>query len=101
MIAEGLVDEVRRLRATGFSREVPAMSGLGYRQIMAHLDGEMTLDESVERIKFETHRFARQQQNWFRPDDEKITWYDTQQEEWRTRVITDVERFLAESQNHT
>jgi tRNA dimethylallyltransferase len=51
------------------------MSGLGYRQILAYLRGEMSLPEAVDRIKFETHRFARQQATWFREDDPRITWF--------------------------
>lgn len=95
MIANGLLDEVKNLKSLGYHRSLPAMSGLGYRQIMAHLEGEMSLEESIERIKFETHRFARQQHNWFRPDDEAIIWYDTQQTGWRSQVMLDVKRFLA------
>jgi tRNA dimethylallyltransferase len=94
MVAKGLVDEVRRLRAKGYGRNLPAMSGLGYRQVYAFLDGEMSLAESVERIKYETHRFARQQRNWFRQDDASIHWYDTQDASWKVHVRRDVEEFL-------
>lgn len=76
MMAEGLLDEVRQLDEAGYSRGLPALSGLGYRQLLAYLDGETTLDEAVARIKFETHRFARYQDTWFRSDDERITWFD-------------------------
>jgi tRNA dimethylallyltransferase len=76
MIAGGLVEEVAFLRKQGYRAQLPAMSGLGYRQILAYLRGEMSLDEAVDRIKFETHRFARQQSTWFRQDDPRITWFD-------------------------
>ena len=76
MMAAGLLDEVRRLRYAGYGRDLPSMSGLGYRQLLAHLAGEMTLGEAVERIKFETHRFARQQATWFRRDDRRIHWFE-------------------------
>ncbi len=76
MMAAGLLDEVIRLRDAGYGRDLPAMSGLGYRQLWQYLDGEMTLDEAVERIKFETHRFVRHQMNWFRRQDAGITWFD-------------------------
>ncbi len=75
MIAAGLVDEVARLNNRGYGSYLPAMSGLGYRQILAYLHGEMSLPEAVDRIKFETHRFARQQATWFREDDSRITWF--------------------------
>lgn len=76
MMAGGLLDEVRRLRDAGYGRDLPSMSGLGYRQLMAHLAGDMSLDEAVERVKYETHRFARQQATWFRRDDPRISWID-------------------------
>jgi tRNA dimethylallyltransferase len=95
MMAAGLVQEVSELGARGYGRELPAMSGLGYRQVWSYLDGELSLDECFDRIKFETHRFARQQHNWFRRDDASVHWYDTQEPEWRSRVFQDVRQFLA------
>ena len=76
MIERGLVDEVKWLLDRGYLPELPAMSGLGYKQIVAHLKGETALDETIQRIKYETHRFARNQYAWFRPKDENIHWFD-------------------------
>ena len=76
MFAVGLVEEVRNLQLAGYGRENPSMSGLGYRQTLAFLEGELTLEEAVQRIKFETHRFARQQNTWFRQNDTRIHWFD-------------------------
>jgi tRNA dimethylallyltransferase len=76
MLAGGLLAEVTELYEAGYSRGLPALSGLGYRQLLAYLEGEMTLEVAVERIKFETHRFARYQDTWFRAADERITWFD-------------------------
>jgi len=97
MLANGLIDEVKGLRDQGYGRELPSMSGLGYRQVWAYLDGEMTLSQAVERIKFETHRFARQQHNWFRWDDSRIRWYDIQEPEWQSRLYADVRRFSSQT----
>ena len=80
MMKRGLVDEVKGLLDRGYSPELPAMSGLGYKQIAAYLKGEMNLDEAIQRIKFETHRFARSQYSWFRPKDENIRWFDIKDE---------------------
>ena len=93
MMAAGLLDEVTRLRDAGYDRRLPSLSGLGYRQLWAYLAGEMTLDAAVERIKFETHRFARQQATWFRADDPRIAWFDpatTDEEE----IVTFIESRL-------
>jgi len=81
MIAAGLVDELESLRQAGYGHHLPAMSGLGYRQLWPYLDGEQTLAEAVERIKFETHRFVRHQNNWFKPDDPRIQWLDMEKED--------------------
>lgn len=79
MMANGLLAELERLRDSGYGRSLPSMSGLGYRQLWAYLDGEMGLEEAIERIKFETHRFARHQANWFREDDPAITWFEMEE----------------------
>jgi tRNA dimethylallyltransferase len=65
MIADGFVDEVRRLAdAGGLGRQ--AAEALGYRQILDHLAGRVSLDEAIEQIKIRTRRFARQQRTWLR-----------------------------------
>ncbi|MFZ0545308.1 MAG: tRNA (adenosine(37)-N6)-dimethylallyltransferase MiaA, partial [Candidatus Promineifilaceae bacterium] len=55
MMASGLLAEVESLLEAGYQAKLPAMSGLGYRQLTDYLDGVYTLEEAVERIKFETH----------------------------------------------
>jgi tRNA dimethylallyltransferase len=65
MVAAGLVEEVRGLVARGFGWELPAMSGLGYREFRPYLAGEAALAEAVQRLKYDTHAFARRQKSWF------------------------------------
>jgi tRNA dimethylallyltransferase len=76
MLDEGWLAEVKALLAQGYCLDLPAMSGLGYRQIGQHLAGQLSLDEAVQRIKKETRRFIRQQYNWFRLDDPDTHWFD-------------------------
>jgi tRNA dimethylallyltransferase len=76
MIGEGFVEEVRGLLARGYRPDLPAMSGIGYRQVCQHLAGDLMLEEAVARIKTETHRLTRHQRNWFRRDDRRIHWID-------------------------
>jgi tRNA dimethylallyltransferase len=76
MLAAGLLDEVRRLADAGYGWELPAMTGLGYRQIGQYLRGELTLSEAVALIKKLTRRFVHQQSTWFRADDPAIHWVD-------------------------
>jgi tRNA dimethylallyltransferase len=78
MIELGLVDEVKRLMNRGFNFDMPAMSSIGYRQIGHLLNDELTLPGAIQQIKFETHRFARQQYTWFRLEDTRIHWSDIQ-----------------------
>ena len=73
-MAAGWLDEVRGLRRRGYGMQHAALSGLGYGELMLHLDGELSLDEAVQRIKYRTHRYARQQYNWFRLTDKRIRW---------------------------
>lgn len=96
MMAEGLLAELERLKEMGYGRRLPAMSSLGYQQLWAYLDGEMTLAEAVARIKFETHRFARHQAAWFHRDDPAINWFDASQPDVATAVAGYVAGWLAE-----
>jgi tRNA dimethylallyltransferase len=54
------------------------MASIGYREVCAHLRSEMTLADAIARIKTETHRLARMQNTWFRADDGRIDWLDTE-----------------------
>jgi tRNA dimethylallyltransferase len=71
------------------------MSGLGYRQLMAYLEGDLTLDEAIERIKYETHRFIRQQYTWFRLDNQVIHWFDVVNAGWEEDVLRYLKQRLA------
>jgi tRNA dimethylallyltransferase len=66
MVERGLVEEVRRLSEDGYGPSAPGMTGTGYREILAHLRGERTLEEAVEEIRANTRRYARRQLTWFR-----------------------------------
>ncbi len=72
-MAAGFLDEVRWLRKTGPSHT--AAQALGYRELLAHLDGETTLDDALELAITRTRQFARRQERWFRRDP-RIVWLD-------------------------
>jgi len=76
MIKQGLVAEVERLVNRHYDLALPALSGIGYKQIGMFLRGELTLAAAIQQIKFETHRFVRHQYNWFRLEDDRIKWFD-------------------------
>ncbi len=72
MIVEGLVDEVKQLMDMGCKRDSTAMQGLGYKEIISYLMGEISLDEAVYIIKRDTRHFAKRQLTWFRRERDVI-----------------------------
>ena len=66
MFRDGLLDEARRLRDRGYDRSLPALTGVGYAEALAHLDGRLSLPEAVERTTIRTRQYARRQRTWFR-----------------------------------
>lgn len=77
MIEAGLVEEVKKLKSMGCSREMVSMQGLGYKEILAYLDGGCTLEEAAYIIKRETRHFAKRQLTWFKRERDVI-WLDKQ-----------------------
>lgn len=75
MIVNGLVEEVKRLVEKGCTRDMVAMQGLGYKEIVDHLEGRCTLDEAIYVIKRDTRHFAKRQLTWFKREKEVI-WVD-------------------------
>ncbi len=75
MMEDGLLDEVKKLREMGCKRDMLSMQGLGYKELLAYLDGEGTLDEAVEAIKRNTRHFAKRQLTWFRRE-KNVIWVD-------------------------
>ncbi len=76
MMEDGFLEEVLRLRKKLYSPHLPAMSGIGYGEINALIDGNLSLPEAVQRIKFRTHQYARRQIQWFKRDT-RIRWIET------------------------
>ena len=72
MLDKGLVDEVERLRKAGCNRGMVSMQGLGYKEILAFLEGETTLEEAVEKLKRNTRHYAKRQLTWFRREKEAV-----------------------------
>ncbi len=79
MIRGGLVEEVRRLLAGGCRRDMVSMQGLGYKEIIDHLEGRKTLEEAVQAVKLGTRHFAKRQMTWLRR--ERLTWVERKPED--------------------
>jgi tRNA dimethylallyltransferase len=74
MVRKGFVAEVRQLAAR-LSRDCQAFKAIGYRQVLAYLDGVWSLEEAVEDMQRESRRYAKRQTTWFRSDTD-ILWLD-------------------------
>ena len=96
MFERGLVKEVEFLLKMGYDFTLPAMSGIGYRQVGQYLREELSLDAAKQKMKTETHRFIRHQYAWFRIKDENIHWLDIKDE--NTQEIENLVRSFLESE---
>lgn len=72
MLGEGLVEEVSGLKEQGLTRNMVSMQGLGYKEILDYLDGNLTLEEAVYILKRDTRHFAKRQLTWFRREPEVV-----------------------------
>ena len=59
MMQNGLLDEVRKLKRMGYTRNMVSMQGLGYKELLDYLDGDITEEEAIYRIKRDTRHFAK------------------------------------------
>lgn len=93
LVASGLVEEVRGLLASGVPATAPAMTSIGYRQLLPYLAGEQTLGEAVERIRVDTHRYVRHQETWLRRNPRLIR-LDVTGPGWEGRLLDLARRLL-------
>jgi tRNA dimethylallyltransferase len=75
MFTSGLLEEVRCLLAKGYSPNLPTMSAIGYRECVAVLRGEMSMEEAKVLMRRLTRTFVRRQANWFKMQDTGIHWF--------------------------
>lgn len=75
LMEAGLLDEVKRLKAMGLTQENISMKGIGYKELMAYLDGACSLIDAIDKIKKNTRHYGKKQLTWFRRYD-KMNWYN-------------------------
>lgn len=95
MLEQGLVNEVQTLLDAGFSPELSSMSAIGYKQIIKHLAGEISLDEAIRLIKSKTRKYVRQQANWFQVEDPEIRWFSASTDPTE-EIIVEIQQFLSQ-----
>ncbi|MBE5963491.1 MAG: tRNA (adenosine(37)-N6)-dimethylallyltransferase MiaA [Lachnospira sp.] len=72
MLENGLIEEVKALLDAGYDRKLTSMQGLGYKEIAAYLEGEISLEEAIYILKRDTRHFAKRQLTWFRREKDVI-----------------------------
>ena len=80
MFNSGLINEVQNILSLGYSKELNALNTVGYKEVIAYLENEITLERAIELVKRNTRRFAKRQMTWFRKD-ERINWFEINSEE--------------------
>jgi len=79
MLEAGFVAEVQDLLSRGYSPDLPTLSAIGYGEIVAYLQGEISLEEAIRLMKRRTRIFVRRQANWFKLTDPTIRWFTGEQ----------------------
>lgn len=72
MVGKGLVDEVKSLKERGLSKANISMQGIGYKEILEYLEGDISLETAIENIKQNTRHMAKRQVTWFKREKDVI-----------------------------
>lgn len=75
MFQAGLVNEIQDLLESGYSPDLPPLSAIGYREVIAYIQGSITLEEAKVQMRRLTRTYVRRQANWFKPHDPQIRWF--------------------------
>jgi tRNA dimethylallyltransferase len=93
MMAQGLLDEVKTLDLHKLSKTTK--QAVGYKELIAHLKGECSLDDAVDRIKLNTHHLVKKQLTWFRKE-KRITWFLLHDDDGHDAVTDEIVRTIKE-----
>jgi tRNA dimethylallyltransferase len=96
---EGLVEEVRALEGRGLREGRTATRAIGYAQVLAQLDGDLTETEAQQQTAALTRRLARRQESWFRPDP-RVTWLDPRDDAVVARAVHLVREAIRDNDRH-
>jgi tRNA dimethylallyltransferase len=97
MLETGWLDEVKELLGKGYDADLPSLSAIGYRQLIEHVKGRISLEQAVEEIKRATRLFVRRQANWFKPSDPRIQWVEAGRPDLVKQLEVMTRNFLAEN----
>ncbi len=94
MMDQGFLKEVEQLSEMGYRLGQGPLASPGYRELGQHLAGELSMEEAIQRTKYQTHRLARRQYTWFKPEDPRIRWLNGQDPNVDEQAAQLVEEYL-------
>lgn len=94
MLVCGLINEVKNLKTMGYDKYTVAMQGLGYKEILLYLNGELSLNEAKELLKRDTRRYAKRQLTWFRRIKE-IHWINVEEFSSKLDLVENIKDYIA------
>ena len=93
MFEAGLIEEVKKLKEMGYSKNMTSMQGIGYKEIFDYFDNKCTIEETKDIIKQSSRRYAKRQLTWFRRD-EKIYWVEVDRFESFDEIIHNITNYI-------
>ena len=93
MLSAGWLDEVRALRSQDIDASHHSMYSIGYREMMRHIDGELELDAAKDLAVRATMRLVDNQENWFKHNDGRVAWFNTETHDYHQSVRETVARW--------
>ncbi|WP_102400798.1 tRNA (adenosine(37)-N6)-dimethylallyltransferase MiaA [Haloimpatiens massiliensis] len=91
MLEKGLIEEVIKLRNMGYNSNMQSMKGIGYKEILYYLEGNISLEEAIYLIKKGSRNYAKRQLTWFRKDP-RVVWINKEDFKDEEEIIN----FIAE-----
>ncbi|OIN95444.1 tRNA (adenosine(37)-N6)-dimethylallyltransferase MiaA [candidate division WWE3 bacterium CG_4_8_14_3_um_filter_42_11] len=96
MVRNGLLDEIKTLLEERYAWDLPVMSSIGYRQFRPYFEGTKSIDECVQKLKWDTHAYIRQQETWFKKQPE-ISWFNLNEQDVLKRIEREICEYLKRS----
>jgi tRNA dimethylallyltransferase len=93
MIEIGLIDEVKHILNMGYDKNLNSLNTVGYKEIIQHLNGEISLERTIDLIKRNTRHYAKRQLTWFRKD-KRIQWFDVKESSDLDRIASRIRKSL-------
>ena len=96
MLEQGLIGEIQGLLSSGIPEKCTAMQAIGYKEFVAALNGECTLEEAADQVRQSSRRYAKRQLTWFRRN-KSIHWLTRKPGQDREEILTQARQLLQEN----